>query len=111
MDDPERRELYMELRQEAGVAAQFNRASEDVFANGEEVEKEETLAVSKSQSVSECVFVWGGGGGGEEGRRLEISDCECKVPPPLPPHLLCHSRSHLFMSCVDLLFNDSFSIV
>ena len=57
MGHPERRELYMELRQEAGVAAQFNRASEDVFAKGEEVEEEETLAVSKSRSFSECVFV------------------------------------------------------
>ena len=74
MDDPERMELYMELRQEAGVAAQFNRASEDVFANGEKVEEEETLAVSKSQSISECVFVCTALGGGGGGGREEVGD-------------------------------------
>ena len=72
MDNPERRELYMELRQEAGVAAQFNRASEDVFANGEQGEEEETLAVSRSQSVSECLCVQRLGGG-----RGRLCVCVC----------------------------------
>ena len=31
LDDDDRKQLYLELRKEAGVAARFNRSDEDVF--------------------------------------------------------------------------------
>ena len=48
LNKTERRELYLELRKKAGVAAIFNRTDEDVFAQEADKEEEKEKALKEA---------------------------------------------------------------